>query len=219
MAKKRKIKHSTFKSIFRFPSIKMGKVCGIHSCSSTVESSLEFAACYHFEYSPDVKSFESQPITYQYYFNDRLCKYTPDFRLLFIDKRKPVFIEIKPFKRTSKDKFRLRFKQKQLVAEQMNMRLLIITEKEICVEPLLENLKILHRYAVHDEISEHQDILLSMISELGTIRIEQAMTLINLPKEAVFVAVMGLLAKHRLKCEIDKVSIDSNTHVWVNYDA
>jgi hypothetical protein len=195
----------------------MGKECSIHSCSSTVESSLEFATCYHFEYSPDVKSFEPQPLGYNYYFNGRTCKYTPDFKIVFVDSRLPVFIEVKPFSKTFKEDFRLRFEQKQIVAEQMNVPLVLMTEKEICIEPLLENLKILHRYASHDELSQSQQLLLGMVGKAGTVRIAQAQTLVDLPKELAFVEVMGLLSKQQLKCDIEQKLIDSNTEVWVNY--
>lgn len=44
-------------------------------------SLLEFDFCFHLEYNPDIKSFSSQPQEYYYYFNNRRCRYTPDFLL------------------------------------------------------------------------------------------------------------------------------------------
>lgn len=48
----------------------------------TVESSLEFDACFHFEYSPTNEQFEAQPEGFFYTFNGRQCGYIPDFAVL-----------------------------------------------------------------------------------------------------------------------------------------
>ena len=36
-----------------------------------MESSLEFDACFHFEYSPKIKAFEAQPIGFMYDFEGK----------------------------------------------------------------------------------------------------------------------------------------------------
>jgi hypothetical protein len=195
----------------------MGKEVSVLSCSSTVESSIEFDACYHFEYSPDVKTFEAQPIGFKYKFNGRICKYTPDFKIEFVDNRLPVYIEIKPFSKTFKSDFRERYECRQIAAAQMNVPLVLITQKEIRQKPLLENLKILHRYASHDEVSSDQLQLLGIISEIGPVRIEQAQQLIDLPAEQAFIEVMGLLSKSDLMCDVEQNLIDLSTEVWVNH--
>jgi len=49
---RRNLKHSRVKNLFKFASLKMDSIM-------TVESALEFDRCFHFEYSPDVISFEA----------------------------------------------------------------------------------------------------------------------------------------------------------------
>ena len=47
----------------------------------TVESALEFDACFHLEYSHDITSYEAQPEGFIYEFNGGPCPYTPDFKI------------------------------------------------------------------------------------------------------------------------------------------
>jgi len=61
----------------------------------TLESSLEFDACFHLEYSPAAKAFESQPEGFYYEFDSRPCPYTPDFRVTEQDDSR-YYAEIKP---------------------------------------------------------------------------------------------------------------------------
>jgi hypothetical protein len=42
-------------------------------------SILEFDFCFHLEYNPEVHAFSSQPSGFLYQFNQRQCRYTPDF--------------------------------------------------------------------------------------------------------------------------------------------
>ena len=54
-----KIKHAFIKNIYKFASQKNKSTC-------LVESSLEFDACFHFEFSPSIVAFEAQPLGYEY---------------------------------------------------------------------------------------------------------------------------------------------------------
>ncbi len=53
---RRKLRHSRVKNLYKFASFKTAS-------AHTVESSLELDACYHLEYSPQVKSFIAPPQT------------------------------------------------------------------------------------------------------------------------------------------------------------
>tara|TARA_R110002012_G_C11239324_1_gene565152 strand:+ start:28 stop:267 length:240 start_codon:yes stop_codon:yes gene_type:complete len=49
------------------------------------ETSLEFDACFHFEFSLSIAAFEAQPLDYEYEFNNRIRLYMPDFLLTHTD--------------------------------------------------------------------------------------------------------------------------------------
>ena len=57
-------------------------------------SILELDMCFHLEYSPDIEKFTSQPKGFYYGFNDRQCRYTPNFNIVNRD-GVDTFIEIK----------------------------------------------------------------------------------------------------------------------------
>ncbi|EHK62474.1 TnsA endonuclease N-terminal domain family protein [Halomonas sp. GFAJ-1] len=85
---RRKLRHSRVKNLYEFASAKNGNVL-------TVESTLEFDACFHFEYSNDIQSFEAQPIGFHYNYEAKTLPYTPDFRLINVS-GVATFVEIKP---------------------------------------------------------------------------------------------------------------------------
>jgi len=72
---RRKLRHSRVKNLYKFASFKTAS-------AHTVESSPEFDACYHFEYSPQVKSFIAQPIGFTYSIHGKTNPYTPDFKII-----------------------------------------------------------------------------------------------------------------------------------------
>ncbi len=83
----RNIKHSRVKNLFKFASLK-------NRASLTLESSLEFDACFHFEYSKSVSAFEAQPIGFYYQYYGKSLPYTPDFLASSAD-GKQIYYEIK----------------------------------------------------------------------------------------------------------------------------
>ncbi len=72
----RNLTKSRGKNIHRYVSAKMGK-------RVTVESFLECAACYHFDFEPSIVRFCSQPIRFSYYLNGKSHTYVPDFLVQF----------------------------------------------------------------------------------------------------------------------------------------
>lgn len=47
-------------------------------------SMLEYDFCFHAEYNPQIVRYESQPHGFEYYFNGRYCRYTPDFQVFYL---------------------------------------------------------------------------------------------------------------------------------------
>ena len=75
----------------------------------TVESDLEFDACFHFEFSAQISTFEAQPIGFEYYIDGKRRKYTPDFLVTYKDSYQS-FYEIKPKRIAEKDEFKEKFR-------------------------------------------------------------------------------------------------------------
>lgn len=78
-------------------------------------SILEFDFCFHLEYNPNINSFTSQPFGFHYQFNNRKCRYTPDF-LAIGHNEQSTFFEVKHSSQILKPDFRERFEEKQRVA-------------------------------------------------------------------------------------------------------
>ncbi|HHF0484558.1 TPA: Tn7 transposase TnsA N-terminal domain-containing protein, partial [Vibrio antiquarius] len=109
--KKRILKNSSVKNISRFVSIKNDSI-------ETVESDLEFDACFHFEFNPHLVYFEAQPIGYKYLLNKKLHRYTPDFLCRFSDGYERYY-EIKYKDEVDTEEFKEKFEVQRLQAISM----------------------------------------------------------------------------------------------------
>ncbi|NRA72322.1 MAG: TnsA endonuclease N-terminal domain-containing protein, partial [Gammaproteobacteria bacterium] len=130
---RRNLRYSRVKNLYKFASSKMNTVY-------TVESSLEFDTCFHLEYSPKIIQFEAQPLGYKYQFEGKVLPYTPDFKMIDVANVE-TFIEVKPLCKISDIDFKARFKEKQAAALELGTSLILITEQQIRVNPILSNLK------------------------------------------------------------------------------
>lgn len=141
-------KPSPTKNIFKFASYKNARTI-------MCESTLEFDACFHLEYSSSIISFESQPTGIEYQMNGKIHRYTPDFKVVK-GNGEIEFIEIKPSKKLTSLTFREEFECKRSAYKLKGFKLLLVTDKQIRSIPLLENLKVINRYSsstlsgVHD---------------------------------------------------------------------
>ncbi|WP_047048037.1 TnsA endonuclease N-terminal domain-containing protein, partial [Vibrio mexicanus] len=133
-------KSSAVHNICKFMSLKNDSVIRTMSI-------LEFDFCFHAEYNPKVARYESQPFGFEYLFNGRTCRYTPDFQL-FNDSDNGTLVEVKHSSQTTKEDFRVRFAEKQRVAKKDHQKkLILVTEKQIRAGFFLSNLKLLHGYS------------------------------------------------------------------------
>ncbi len=143
--KPRKLGKSAKKHIYGFNSIKSGK-------HFRVESGNGFGACYHLEYLNSVAAFEAQPLGYQYQEYRRKARYTPDFKLTD-QQNKDSYLEVKPADRASTYKFQDTFECKQKAADEMGVPLTLLKDSDIKREPLLRNLRLLHKYRTDSELT------------------------------------------------------------------
>ena len=181
----------------------------------TVESALEFDACFHLEYSHDIHSYEAQPEGFVYQFEGKTCPYTPDFKIQHVQTG-IQFLEIKPAEKANDLEFIERFKAKKIQSTQNGIPLILVTEKQIRIDPILCNLKLLHRYSGSIRLTPIQIFLLSEIKSLGKVSIR---TLVHRTKSNdcdIFSSILNLLSKGYLRSNITDSIFNMNTTVWCN---
>lgn len=205
---RRKIKHSRVKNLFKFASQKNRQTL-------LVESSLEFDACFHFEYSPKIKAFEAQPIGFMYDFEGKSNRYTPDFLLTNIS-NKQQFVEIKPQKKVINPDFRARFTEKQKVAKnEFGLDLILITDSQICVGPVLDNLKLLHHFAGYQALTELQKTIVSLLARYNKLKVSDLISILKVTAGDIFSSVCRLLSLGKIASDLtSKLSLESQ--VWCN---
>ncbi|HCE1966792.1 heteromeric transposase endonuclease subunit TnsA [Vibrio parahaemolyticus] len=189
--KKRILKNSKIKNISRFVSLKTDSV-------QTTESDLEFDACFHFEFAPQIKTFETQPLGFKYRMNGSLRRYTPDMLCYFNDGYAPYY-EVKPKWITEQDEFKEKFDAQRQQAIANGHDLLVLTEDDIQIYPLLDNLKIIHRYACSDNLDDVQVRLLKLFQNYGEMRISQVLKVSQGQSASILPALYDLIAKKILE--------------------
>ncbi len=203
---RRNLKHSRVKNLFKFASSKMDRAL-------TVESALEFDACFHFEYCPDVESYEAQPEGYRYDFLGKLLPYTPDF--LVVDRNHgPRFIEVKPESKISKPEFRDKFAVKQDVARSLGVPLLLVTDRQIRVNPILNNLKLLHRYSGLQALTPLHYKLLELVRKSGSVKVRNLIDATGADRGVVMASTLSWLSIGELKSDLTGSVLDENSLVW-----
>ena len=95
--------------------------------------------------------------------------YTPDF--MVVDKIHGArFIEVKPAAKVCKPEFHEKFAAQKETAESLGIPLVLVTDRQIRINPILNNLKLLHRYSGIQSFSPLQIRLLEMVRESGAVK-------------------------------------------------
>lgn len=129
---------------------------------------------FSFRIFPFNLKFESQPTGIEYIDGSRTRRYTPDFK---ITKEGGLieWLEVKPYKALGSKEFRDEFELKRNAYQQNNEKLILVTDEQIRVRPLLNNLQTLHRYAeIH--VGDLQEKILQSVrlsQNLSVLRIAQ----------------------------------------------
>lgn len=203
---RRNLKHSRVKNLFKFASLKMDSIM-------TVESALEFDTCFHFEYSPDVISFEAQPEGFYYSFNGKELPYTPDF--LVVDKVNGTrFVEVKPVTKTANPDFRERFICRQERAIELGAPVILVTERQIRLNPILNNLKLLHRYAGLQSFTDLHFIILELVKKSGVVSVRNLISATRAMEGDVLASTVTWLSLGKLKTDLSSSDLGLDSMVW-----
>ncbi|MCB2384286.1 hypothetical protein MO387_11665 [Shewanella sp. N2AIL] len=177
------------------------------------ESSLEFDACFHHEYNDCIEVFGSQPEGFYYAFEGKRLPYTPDAIIQFFDGT-VKFHEYKPYSKTFDPIFRARFLAKKAAAQSLGADLILVTERQIRVNPILNNLKILHRYSGVYGLSDIQVELLNLIKKTGKISVNDVAAKQSLALGEIRSHLYSLMHKGLVKANLSQDDLGCNPAVW-----
>lgn len=199
-------KPSPNKNVFKFASAKVGEAI-------MCESALEFDACFHNEYNDAIESYGSQPEGYKYNFNGKSLPYTPDTLVRYIDKSERLH-EYKPYNALSSPLFRAKFTARKEAALQQGIELILVTDKQIRINPILNNLKLLHRYSGVYEVNSIQFELLHAIQLLGKVKLNDIAQQFSLSLGESRALIYNLIHKGHLIADLSNEDLTSNPTLW-----
>lgn len=196
------------KNIFKFISVKNKAIV-------MCESTLEFDACFHLEYHPDVASFESQPFYLEYQLEDGSHSYTPDF-LVTLNDGKKYLQEVKNSKLCLTPEYLHVFEAMQRGSEDIGFPLYLVTERQIRKAFILDNLKLIHRYAGSKHICFFKQSLLEVIQNQGLSSSEKLAGIFGksigfMNRELLELMSLGLVSAH-----FETSMFDERTAIWVS---
>ncbi len=200
-------KPSPNKNVFKFASTKVSSVV-------MCESSLEFDACFHHEYNDLIESFGSQPEGFKYEFMGKSLPYTPDALISYTDKTQK-YHEYKPYSKIASPLFRAEFAAKRAASLKLGIDLVLVTDRQIRVNPILNNLKLLHRYSGVFGISSIQKELLNFIHKSGAIKLNDISRQIGLPIGEARSYLFALMGKGLIKANLGIDDLTNNPTLWV----
>ncbi|TVP11599.1 TnsA endonuclease N-terminal domain-containing protein [Shewanella sp. MSW] len=201
-------KPSPNKNVFKFASAKVTETV-------MCESTLEFDACFHHEYNETIEAFGSQPEGFYYYFEGKRLPYTPDAILRYIDGT-TKFHEYKPYSKTFDPVFRAKFFAKKEAARELGRELILVTDKQIRVNPILNNLKLLHRYSGIYGVTDIQQELLHLIRKSGKVQLHDIATEYKLPISETRSFLYSLINKGLIKADLNQDDLTCNPSIWCN---
>jgi hypothetical protein len=137
------------KNLGKFTSIKTGRV-------AWYESLLEKDLMYLLDYDRDVSYWHEQPLRIRFSHGGKVHRYTPDLEV-HRDAKKQL-IEVKPKHKVDSGEWDVLFRAASSVCEQEGYEFLVLTEEVIRLQPRLENVKLLWKYARMPVLPQHQII-------------------------------------------------------------
>ena len=124
-------------TVGNFSSCKMGT-------SVSYSSLLQKDFMYWLEFDPDVLSYSTPAISFDYYHNGKQKCYAPDFQV--VRRQKKQIIEVKPQKVIERDKYQRLYQFLSDICNETGWMFVALTESEVQREPILSNIKLLYRY-------------------------------------------------------------------------
>jgi len=107
-----------------------------------------------------------------------------------------------------------RFPLKQQRAIELSSPLKLVTEKQIRIDPILGNLKLLHRYSGFQSFTPLHMQLLGLVQKLGRVSLLRLSDSIDAPPEEVLASALSLIARGIMQSDLTVQKIGISSFVW-----
>ncbi|MGF1884745.1 Tn7 transposase TnsA N-terminal domain-containing protein [Photobacterium profundum] len=198
------------KNIYKFISVK-------NKTSIMCESSLEYDTCFLFEYNVDIVNYQSQPSGFEYIFEEKKRFYTPDFLAEYVDLTKEYF-EVKPYFRAVETEFVQKFKAIKVSVNKKKTAISLISERQIHIQPRLDNAKLLYRYAGIQQLNPLQHEIVSFLrrQRLNQVSVKVLAIKLNYSQGDVNSNVLALLSAGYIQADIVNNKFNEEILLWVD---
>jgi hypothetical protein len=137
------------KNLGKFASVKTGRV-------AWYESLLEKDFMYLLDYDRDASYWHEQPLRIRFTYGGKVHRYTPDLEVHRASQKQ--LIEVKPKHQVDSGKWEVLFRAASSICEEEGYQFLVVTDDIIRLQPRLENVKLLWKYARTPVLPQHQII-------------------------------------------------------------
>jgi hypothetical protein len=177
------------------------------------ESPLEADFCYHLEYDPKIRSYQAQPLSFQYFFEGEMHTYFPDFEVFYDDEDETVsYFEIKYIADIARiENFDAWEKAVAKATNKNGKGFVVLKEDFIRQKPFYENLQTLWAASTIDIDKEFLCYLITMLDERKELSIEELLR--NKNSNAEFEQIYRLIFERKLSTPLSKAFLSKQSNV------
>lgn len=96
----------------------------------------------------------------------------------------------------------------------LNKKLILITEKQIRINPILNNLKLLHRYSGLQTVADIQYDILKIVQQSQKIQLHDISRRLGISEADTLSGTLTWLSQGKLNTDLKSADISLDTHVW-----
>jgi hypothetical protein len=183
------------------------------------ESPLEADLCYHFEYDPQIISYQAQPLSFEYFFEGTTHTYSPDFEVYY-DDGTISYVEVKYVADIARiENFNEWEKAVRKTASKHGKGFIVLKEDFIRQQPLYENLLNLWSSVEIEIDKEFLSHLITVLDQKHETSISDLMTDEFLDQE--FEQIYRLIFERKLVASLTQDFLSKSTivkHSGESYD-
>jgi hypothetical protein len=178
---------------------------------TNTESPLEADFCYHLEYDLKIRSYQAQPLSFQYFFEGEVHTHFPDFEVLYDDETVSYF-EIKYIADIARiENFDAWGKAVAKAANKNGKGFVVLKEDFIRQKPLYENLQTLWAASTIDMDKEFLIYLITLLDERKELPIEELLR--NKNSNAEFEQIYRLIFERKLTTPLNEEFLSKQSNV------
>jgi hypothetical protein len=123
-------------------------------------------------------------------------------------------LEVKHSSRIASPKFRSKFQLRKESAIQKGLPLVLITERQICQNPILDNLKLLHHYSGNYSLTPAHTWVLDFVRSVGQSQIKNLVDESGFSKGEIVAASLTWISRGELQADIADTELGDSSLVW-----